>query len=92
MPDSSRDAGQRVARIHDHFGHDVEAGPDCECGHPRPEHVGSETHGGLFDPPLSFFDGPCQVDGCACTPAGYMPGDGRPYAEVAPVYAPGWAP
>ena len=82
---------QRAARLHNHFGHDVNAGPDCKCGHARGEHVGATILPG-GGPPFGFFDGPCQVDGCPCTPAGYLPGDGRPYTRVAPLYAPGWRP
>jgi len=82
----------RGERIHNHFGHDVDAGPHCLCRHSRNQHVGSDDHGGLFDPPISFFDGPCQVDECLCTPAGYIPGDGRSYVDVAPLYGPGWKP
>lgn len=88
---SNETADARAERIHNHFGHDVDAGPDCQCGHPRNQHVGSKPLPG-GGAPFSFFDGPCQIEGCRCTDAGYVPGDGRTYAEVAPVYASGWSP
>ncbi len=56
----------------------VAASPDCKCGHARSVHTGTTASG------LEFFDGPCQVADCVCTDAGYWPGDGRSYSEVAP--------
>lgn len=35
----------------------------CECSHARVDHV---------DPEGRWFDGPCQIEGCDCTPAGYV--------------------
>lgn len=46
----------------------IAAGPPCVCTHPRSVHR-----------KYPFFDGPCQVPGCRCTPAGYQFNDGRPY-------------
>lgn len=50
----------------------VATGPDCLCGHPRSEHCGTKALAGSAKRPMTFFDGPCQVDGCSCTPIGYM--------------------
>lgn len=88
---STETSEARAERVHDHFGHDVTAGPDCKCGHRRDQHVGSMPLPG-GGPPFGFFDGPCQVDGCPCTPAGYIPVGDRTYAEIAPLYGPGWRP
>lgn len=91
-PQERETAAEREARVHNHFGIDVDAGPVCKCGHARNQHVGEKP---LLDggTPMSFFDGPCQVDGCTgCAHAGYIPGDGRTYTEVAPLYGAGWSP